>query len=86
MPTVFRRGPYRFYFYSNEADEPMHVHVVGCEFLFKPPSVAEITRDSETSSGSLPSELPAGLRCRFWIISNYDLPVACAGHPCARVV
>ena len=27
MPTVFRRGPYRFYFYSNDADEPIHVHV-----------------------------------------------------------
>ena len=27
MPTVLRRGPYRFYFYSNEGDEPMHVHI-----------------------------------------------------------
>ena len=27
MSTVFRRGPYRFYFYSNDADEPIHVHV-----------------------------------------------------------
>lgn len=27
MPTVLRQGPYRFYFYSNEADEPVHVHV-----------------------------------------------------------
>ena len=27
MPTVFRRGPYRLFFYSNDADEPMHVHV-----------------------------------------------------------
>lgn len=27
MPTVFRRGPYRMFFYSNDADEPMHVHV-----------------------------------------------------------
>ena len=27
MPSVFRHGPYRFYFYSNEADEPVHVHV-----------------------------------------------------------
>ena len=27
MPTVLRHGPYRLYFYSNEADEPAHVHV-----------------------------------------------------------
>ena len=27
MPTVLRIGPYRFFFYSNEGDEPPHVHV-----------------------------------------------------------
>lgn len=27
MPTVFRVGPYRFYFFSNEGSEPPHVHV-----------------------------------------------------------
>jgi hypothetical protein len=27
MPTVLRRGPYRFYFYSHEPNEPAHVHV-----------------------------------------------------------
>jgi len=27
MPTVKRIGPYRFYFYSNENDEPPHIHV-----------------------------------------------------------
>ena len=27
MPTVLSRGPYRFYFYSHEPDEPPHVHV-----------------------------------------------------------
>jgi hypothetical protein len=27
MPTVLRDGPYRFYFYSHEPDEPPHVHV-----------------------------------------------------------
>lgn len=28
MPTVLRIGPYRFFFYSNENDEPMHIHVL----------------------------------------------------------
>lgn len=27
MPTVLRDGPYRFYFYSNERNEPPHVHI-----------------------------------------------------------
>jgi hypothetical protein len=27
MPTVLRIGPYRFYFYGHEPDEPSHVHV-----------------------------------------------------------
>ena len=27
MPTVLNSGPYRFYFYSNERNEPPHVHV-----------------------------------------------------------
>lgn len=26
-PTVLRSGPYRFFFYSNEAHEPPHIHV-----------------------------------------------------------
>jgi hypothetical protein len=27
MPTVLRSGPYRFFFYSGDKDEPPHVHV-----------------------------------------------------------
>ena len=27
MPTIFREGPWRFFFYSNEGTEPPHVHV-----------------------------------------------------------
>jgi hypothetical protein len=27
MPTVFRSGPYRFFFYSADGGEPPHVHV-----------------------------------------------------------
>lgn len=27
MPTVLRVGPYRFFFYSGDRDEPPHVHV-----------------------------------------------------------
>ena len=27
MPTMLRIGPFRFYFYSHEPNEPPHVHV-----------------------------------------------------------
>ena len=27
MPTVLRVGPYRFFFYASDRDEPQHVHV-----------------------------------------------------------
>ena len=27
MPTILRSGPYRFYSYSHETNEPLHVHV-----------------------------------------------------------
>jgi hypothetical protein len=27
MPTVLRSGPYRFYFWSHELNEPPHIHV-----------------------------------------------------------
>ncbi len=36
MPTVFRSGPYRFFFYAGDRDEPPHVHVErdDCEAKF----------------------------------------------------
>ncbi len=27
MPTVLRLGPFRFFFYASDRDEPQHVHV-----------------------------------------------------------
>ena len=27
MSTVLRIGPYRFFFYSGDRDEPLHIHV-----------------------------------------------------------
>ena len=27
MPTVLKSGPYRFYFYAGDREEPQHVHV-----------------------------------------------------------
>ena len=28
MPTLMRHGPYRFFVYSQDGDEPPHIHVI----------------------------------------------------------
>jgi hypothetical protein len=44
MPTVLRVGPYRFYFYSHEPNEPAHVHVdrdnLSAKFWLETPALA----------------------------------------------
>jgi hypothetical protein len=44
MPTVLRVGPYRFHFYSDEPNEPPHVHVRAagkeCKFWLENVSLA----------------------------------------------
>lgn len=31
MPTVMRIGPFRFFFFANENDEPRHIHIRAAE-------------------------------------------------------
>ena len=44
MPTVLRSDPYRFYFYSHEANEPPHVHMdrddLSAKFWLQPVALA----------------------------------------------
>lgn len=44
MPTVLRVGPFRFYFYSHEPNEPPHIHVdrddLSAKFWLDPVSLA----------------------------------------------
>jgi hypothetical protein len=44
MPIVLRSGPFRFYFYSHEPNEPPHIHVdrddLSAEFWLQPVSLA----------------------------------------------
>lgn len=44
MPTIHREGPYRFYFYSHEPNEPPHIHVDRdedtCKFWLEPVELA----------------------------------------------
>ena len=45
MPTVLRIGPYRFHFYSNEGNEPPHIHVRfegnECKYWLEPIALAK---------------------------------------------
>jgi hypothetical protein len=68
MPTLLRWGPYRAFFYSNETDEPAHVHVragnkevkvwlhdlaVAVNMGFAAHEVGDIIRHLRTSRGQL---------------------------------
>jgi hypothetical protein len=35
MPTIFKIGPYRFFFYSSDENEPVHVHIEREEMIAK---------------------------------------------------
>jgi hypothetical protein len=35
MPTVYRNGPYRFFFYAGDGEKPPHVHVERDENIAK---------------------------------------------------
>ena len=45
MPTVLRVGSYRFHFYSDEINEPPHIHVrlndTECKFWIEPIMLAK---------------------------------------------
>ena len=45
MPTVLRIGPFRFHFYSEEGNEPAHIHVRcgsgECKFWLEPIGLAQ---------------------------------------------
>jgi Domain of unknown function (DUF4160) len=44
VPTALRTGPYRFYFYSHEPNEPRHIHVdrdnLSAKFWLEPVALA----------------------------------------------
>jgi hypothetical protein len=45
LPTVLKISSYRFHFYSNEGDEPPHIHVAfddsECKFWLNPVGLAK---------------------------------------------
>lgn len=57
MPTVFRKDGIRFFFFSNERNEPIHIHVESgdgyAKFWLNPVSVAESTRFSQKDLNKL---------------------------------
>lgn len=65
-PTVLRSGPYRFFFYASDRDEPRHIHVE------RNAQVAKFWLDPvrlQTSGGFSRLELR---RIRSMIIDNLD--------------
>jgi hypothetical protein len=50
MPTILRIGPFRFFFYSNENQEPAHIHIqrerMLAKFWLNPVALASSTRFS----------------------------------------
>ncbi|ODS24401.1 hypothetical protein AB835_03625 [Candidatus Endobugula sertula] len=50
MPTILRIGPYRFFFYSNENQEPAHIHIqrerMLAKFWLNPVALGSSTRFS----------------------------------------
>lgn len=48
MPTILRIGSYRFFFYSNENGEPLHIHIQRenalAKFWLNPVTLASSTR------------------------------------------
>jgi len=35
MPTVFKIGPYRFFFYAGDCNEPQHIHIESSDKIAK---------------------------------------------------
>jgi hypothetical protein len=60
MPTVLRIGPYRFFFFAGDRDEPPHVHIERDDQLAKfwrlpdyKRTAGSVVRRSTALSGSL---------------------------------
>jgi len=57
VPVIARIGPYRFFFYSNENDEPPHVHIQRerklAKFWLNPVSLADSTRFAAHELGEI---------------------------------
>jgi hypothetical protein len=73
MPTVLRVGPYRFFFYAGDQDEPLHIHVERedkiAKFWLNPISL-------QSSGGFNRREIGQILR----IINQYHKPLMEAWH------
>ncbi len=73
MPSILRIGPYRFYFFSNEGEEPPHVHIDRDAATAKVwPGPLELAR----SRGFRPREINAIMQ----IAAEYRLPLLEAWH------
>jgi Domain of unknown function (DUF4160) len=69
MPTILKSGPYRFYFYSHEPNEPPHVHIdrdeLSAKFWLEPVSLARNFGFNARELSKL-EELVVQHRAAFW--------------------
>jgi len=76
-PTLLREGPYRFYFFLNEGNEPAHVHVEdgnkSAKFWLEPVAVASSRHFAAHELNAL-SRLVAENRERFVEAWNERFP------------
>src|SRR5690625_1807086 len=77
VPTIFRHGPYRFFFYSNDGEplEPPHIHVVAgrkiARFWLEPVKLSSTKYESADTRNQPASQVhrisarqvPGGLAC-----------------------
>ncbi|MCC6798377.1 MAG: DUF4160 domain-containing protein [Candidatus Hydrogenedentes bacterium] len=73
MPTVLRSGPYRFYFFSHEPNEPAHIHIdrddKSAKFWLSPVSLSSNLGFSAHELREIRNriETNASMRLRKWI-------------------
>ncbi len=84
MPTTLRVGPYRFYFYSYDCDEPRHTHVdreqMSAKFWLDPdPSLAENYGFNRKEL----RDIERTIRDHLEILRN-EWDAFCHSHPLAR--
>ena len=72
VPTVLRSGPYRFFFYSSDREEPPHIHVererAQAKFWLGPARLHASVGFSRVELGRIEA-MVAEQHDRFWVAS-----------------
>ncbi|MCK4469518.1 MAG: DUF4160 domain-containing protein [Desulfobacterales bacterium] len=88
MPTIMKIGSFRFHFYSDERNEPPHIHVATpdgeCKFWLQPVRLARNKKSYlNRKSERIPRSLLRGMRANLKIanfLTVEDSPQLAAGN------